>query len=120
MKKLLGLFARAKSSTVIVAVLAVMAGTQLAVFAKVYDPFGDGFGNIGPKCEKSSDPQGCIWNECAKYSIKDQPDHPDPCGYQACINGAIKFHNYQTAITDSQEIDFLPCKRDRLNQNPSL
>lgn len=88
MKKVTRVLA-AKSGTVLAAVLAIIAGVQLAVLATVYDPYQDGFNNIGAQCASASDPMYCAIQKCTeKYSSS-----ADTCADIRCVNGAIRYQD---------------------------
>jgi hypothetical protein len=83
MKKVTRVFA-AKSGTILVAVLAMVAGVQLAALA--YDPYQDGF-DYGQQCANTPDPIHCAATKCvAAFN-----NSPDTCASTRCMNGAIRY-----------------------------
>lgn len=85
MKKVSRVFSFAQSGTVVAAVLAIVAGMQVAAIA--YNPYGDGW-IIGSQCDSEPDPASCENTHCAKFN-----NNGDSCGFAACKNGAIDWHN---------------------------
>ena len=93
--KIHGLFTRAKSSTTVVALLAVMAGTQLAALASDYFPYEDGW-QIGFECVGSPSLLACVEQKCKSKYTDAGAGNGDECGFSTCFNGAIDYFNSHT------------------------
>ena len=76
----------AQGSTVIAAVLAIVAGAQVAVLADP-GPYDQGW-IYGSQCNTAPDPLACVREKCSIYS-----GSADQCAFAACYNGAADWHN---------------------------